>query len=332
MTPEKRYTPSSVFTVRLGFGSVLLAAVITFVGLAWVFFLGVMVGRMYYGVDNTKQPQTPPAIEQSTNQKNTLENTIANVANPTAPAQGKSRTTYTPVVKEDTRFEKITQAQNAYSSNDLESTQDNFASLPSDVKSADNDENFMQNEKSAVQENSVSEAYEQCADFIEKVEENTSPHDEQVSTTTSSQDTTASDISEQKTAEPIVTESSSAEILSPKQEDSDSLDDTVQVIVADTSTTTETSTTSSLKEENNTVYIYTYQLGTFTVAENATAVVEKLIDDGVNATVLSEEKNGSMLSYVFAYHTGTESSQQLVQEKFVKHGLANFIVRRKTVQ
>lgn len=326
MTPEKKYTPSSVFTVRFGFGSVVLAAVITFIGLAWIFFLGVMVGRMYYGGDNTKKAQMPPAIQQSARQ----ENAAPNIATSTAPVQSKTGTTYSPVVKEDTSLEKIKQAQDTYSTTSV-TEQDTFEplSLPSDVAPADNDENAIQNEKPAVQEDSVLATNKQDADFIEKVEENTISHDKKASTITPSKDTTANDTSRQDTAEPIVTESSSAEMLRAKQEDNDTSDATMQVIVADTNT--DTSTTPSLNE-GNVVYIYTYQLGTFTIADNAAAVVKKLVDDDVDATVLREEKKGSTLSYVFAYHTGTESSQHLVQEKFAKHGLANFIIRRKTVQ
>lgn len=371
MAPERKHHSSPTFTIRLGIGSVILAALITFVGLAWIFFLGVMAGRMYYGVDTTaaqnanhnQQMATMPAPPPSAMMPN--EQATGKTENPTL---HKSNSTYHPVIKEDSMAERVAQGQEPFVGDDFESIQKIDELAPpaelgpkqktesSTGPSTDFDaENSLTTSKSesrsqahshndkSIPNDATKLGLSQGSDFIEKVI--TEPSQEITSTptpltnavgvqgTVQNELPSTSTASKQTVDTPHQTPDAIDETSSSVEDQSIHTtqvknDSTEKTLLPETQDNTNTEETSG----NQAIFDYTYQLATFKNPASAHSITDELVADGLNATTLSEEKNGTTFYYILVYHRGPEHSKTALEEILARHHFTDFIVRSKVVQ
>lgn len=322
MASEEKYANSGIITIRLGLGSIVFAAVITFVGLAWIFFLGVMVGRMYYGVDASQKSQTN-IISQHNVEKNVgpwdAEQATGKNENP---AQGKSRTTYHPVIKEDHIAERVSQSPDAFPHDDSVDT--NIAARPA---SENTEPVTIENTATPIPTDTLNEEITpestpelsevQDSDFIEKVHDIDANHNSKTN---------------------IEIENHHTDIQSPENStNTEDIEDNESIIAsqegADTNVHPESMEILPVsKTDTEEFYDYTYQVATFKNPDNARVLNETLSAEGLKVSSLSEERNGELFHYVLVHHQGTESSKEAVEKILINNNFTTFIMRSKRVQ
>lgn len=325
MAPERKHNSSPTFTIRLGIGSITLVALITFVGLAWIFFLGVMAGRMYYGVDTTvtqnasqgQQEVTTTAPVPSAMMPNEQVSTTTENVNPQ-----KSNFTYHSVIKEDSMAERLAQGQKPFVGNEFESIQKiNEPTIPAELGPKEKTEPKTGSSTYLIAKNplatsetesiTVLNSYNgeaitgdttepnlhQRADFIEKVR--AEPSQEAAPTpivaetkaegTAHDELPSSSTISEQTADTPYQTtvtiDKAASSVEAKSMHTSQVKDDSTKKALL---AQTQTNTNTEETAQNQTIFDYTYQLATFKNSESAHSITDKLIADGLNATALSE--------------------------------------------
>ncbi len=355
MMPERKSTSTKIFTIRLGLGSVLFAALITFVGLAWIFFLGVMAGRMYYGVD-------PTTLAQKTSQNQQLAATTPPPsptmpskpphATPEKPAQNKSITTYQPVIKDDNIAERVAQGQEPFPRNDFKDMAtkdendvvkvetkdipssiivDDTSAEESAISPADSVASTMESASSTSDSQDFGVSVEaQGADFIERVDtekESLPTSTEPTIPATVTVDEQGPVVETPQDVLPIEPNTSSVDI------DAASSKPVPEIAVEDTTTShTTKNIDKNLTSINQQIFDYTYQLATFKNPDSAHSITSELVADGLNATVLTEERNGTLFHYILVYHQGSEESKKALEKKLAQHNFSDFIVRSKVAQ
>lgn len=365
MAPERKHNPSTTFTIRLGIGSVILAALITFVGLSWIFFLGVMAGRMYYGVDqtvtqNANQSQQapsnaiPPSVVVSNDQPS---------GKTESPKPHKSNSTYHPIIKEDSMAERVALGQEPFVSDGFESIQKadqqsipaelDLEIVPEQATEAHEISTALDSQSDmAISGDEADTTTSQDIDFIENASPEPThdliPETSQVAPPLLTSSTPVADLSENQdtvqsefphtSAEQAVVKSqetpdimdapSAPPELSALQTEEITKDSTEKTLLPDTSINTNVEDIT----ENQAIFDYTYQLATFKNPESAQSITNELVEAGLNAVALTEENNGTTFYYILVYHRGTQHSQKALEEILAQHHFTDFIVRSKVVQ